>query len=902
MIITELILRNIKSYQQETITFTPGINAICGPNGAGKSTILEAIGFALFGHLSYSQADFVREGEKTGTVEVRFLSTRDEREYQVVRRCGASDHKVYDPALNHTLAQGKNDVLDWLRDHFHLDEADDLATLFENAVGVPQGLCTATFLEPPAQRKAVFDPLLRVDEYERAWEQLRSTETYLKDHLADGRVQIARLEAAVKPLPDREASAEHLRQEIAGDTERLELLQQELAQVTEQHNHLLALKQERDGLHNQFERLSGVLDGLMEQQKEASERVREATAAQQVVAETTAGYQDYQTAQQEITRLEERVSERDKLAAQRSEQEHQRALAHQRQADFTATLQTIMHAAEQMELLLPQVQQQEHLETALRDAEREVERLDAAQQQLTEAQDVLHRRNKRLATMRSELERLHVLEQEIATADARLRTLNETATRLHAAQQQMQTVQPQIEQRLALLQTTETTIAYCPVCQQSLTAEQAADLAATYRAELQQLTADLTTNQQQQAHTHQQRQAVEQQRNDHQQQAQHLAREEQVRQGEHDVQEQQEHVDRLSEQVRELEAAPAQVEQVRQQLAALDDPRTVYQQYQFQAARREETQEKLEHVQAEIVAVDGEITRLVQALQPYTGLDAALQQAKTTRDATADAYQQYLSHVNVAQSLQEREAKVAELDQHISDYQQQQTSLQQQIATLTSRYDEATYQRLEGDYQRLSQEQTTRKERLRLQRDQLGKTEQEILALRDQQAALVQARADQVAQEEIARRAAFVRSTLREAGPSITRARVQRISQEASLIFGEILNNYALRLSWSETYEITVENQGRLRAFSQLSGGEQMAAALAVRLALLKEMTGIDVAFFDEPTTNLDGERRDNLAEQMMNIRGFSQLFVISHDDTFERSTQHVIRIAKDNGVSRVLG
>lgn len=87
--------------------------------------------------------------------------------------------------------------------------------------------------------------------------------------------------------------------------------------------------------------------------------------------------------------------------------------------------------------------------------------------------------------------------------------------------------------------------------------------------------------------------------------------------------------------------------------------------------------------------------------------------------------------------------------------------------------------------------------------------------------------------------------------------------------------------------------------FRQLSGGEQMSAALAVRLALLKQMTGIDVAFFDEPTSNMDGERHDNLADQMMNIRGFSQLFVISHDDTFERSTQNIIRITKDNGVSQ---
>ena len=57
---------------------------------------------------------------------------------------------------------------------------------------------------------------------------------------------------------------------------------------------------------------------------------------------------------------------------------------------------------------------------------------------------------------------------------------------------------------------------------------------------------------------------------------------------------------------------------------------------------------------------------------------------------------------------------------------------------------------------------------------------------------------------------------------------------------------------------------------------------LAIRLGLLKQLSDIRVAFFDEPTTNLDAERRENLAEQIGSIKHFDQLFVISHDDTFE--------------------
>lgn len=73
-----------------------------------------------------------------------------------------------------------------------------------------------------------------------------------------------------------------------------------------------------------------------------------------------------------------------------------------------------------------------------------------------------------------------------------------------------------------------------------------------------------------------------------------------------------------------------------------------------------------------------------------------------------------------------------------------------------------------------------------------------------------------------------------------------------------------------------------------------MCAALAVRLALLKVLAAIDVAFFDEPTTNMDQPRRLQLAEALANLKTFRQLFVISHDDTFENVTENVIRITPE--------
>jgi exonuclease SbcC len=70
-----------------------------------------------------------------------------------------------------------------------------------------------------------------------------------------------------------------------------------------------------------------------------------------------------------------------------------------------------------------------------------------------------------------------------------------------------------------------------------------------------------------------------------------------------------------------------------------------------------------------------------------------------------------------------------------------------------------------------------------------------------------------------------------------------------------------------------------------------MAAALSIRLALLKQLSDIRIAFFDEPTTNLDAERRENFALEISRIKHFDQLFVISNDETFDSYVDHVVSV-----------
>ena len=43
----------------------------------------------------------------------------------------------------------------------------------------------------------------------------------------------------------------------------------------------------------------------------------------------------------------------------------------------------------------------------------------------------------------------------------------------------------------------------------------------------------------------------------------------------------------------------------------------------------------------------------------------------------------------------------------------------------------------------------------------------------------------------------------------------------------------------------------------------------------------------------MDAERRERLAQSISQVRNFDQLFVISHDDTFEEFVDHTIYVGQ---------
>jgi DNA repair exonuclease SbcCD ATPase subunit len=118
-----------------------------------------------------------------------------------------------------------------------------------------------------------------------------------------------------------------------------------------------------------------------------------------------------------------------------------------------------------------------------------------------------------------------------------------------------------------------------------------------------------------------------------------------------------------------------------------------------------------------------------------------------------------------------------------------------------------------------------------------------------------------------------------------------------------------LNLSIDETYTPYVISEGNVeREVSNLSGGERTLLAFAYRLGLgqliMQSRTGhgLTLLLLDEPTESLGAEDGSvyRLAEAISRFKAIEQTIAVTHSDAFAEKAEHVIRLEKEMGQSKI--
>ncbi len=350
----------------------------------------------------------------------------------------------------------------------------------------------------------------------------------------------------------------------------------------------------------------------------------------------------------------------------------------------------------------------------------------------------------------------------------------------------------------------------------------------------------------------------------------------------------------LAARIRDLLTLEANLDELETELRQLGNPRGRAETIASQLERADEWRRVISKAEIDAAEIASQLNAVTASLKMYESLDSDLASASHKRSTNERDYRAFIANEQLASACGRREQDVRATAEDVALTEKGLSDAIIERNRLAGYYDATRHVRtrlyLEESHRRTTQlatqlehanQETERLETLLAQLEQVRVQLQIRLGERDRLMKLTEM-------------ATFVRRTLQEATPYITEAYLFSISHEANQLYREITGRQDVTLEWNREYEITLEEEGQQRPFGNLSGGEQMAAALAIRLALLKEFSDMSLAFFDEPTTNLDEERRRNLAQQIGRIKHFKQLFVVSHDDSFEAYTDQVIVLAEE--------
>jgi len=130
--------------------------------------------------------------------------------------------------------------------------------------------------------------------------------------------------------------------------------------------------------------------------------------------------------------------------------------------------------------------------------------------------------------------------------------------------------------------------------------------------------------------------------------------------------------------------------------------------------------------------------------------------------------------------------------------------------------------------------------------------------------------------------------------------RIERYTREHFDKFNLAYTDIAL----TDDYSIMVYDSQGEKSADMLSGGERIAAALALRFGiandLLESASAMELMILDEPTIHLDEHRRQELVEIVKRLSSIPQTIVVTHDREFEAAADRLISVRKEDGISSV--
>ncbi len=922
MILKGLRIENVKCFESLDLTFIPGKNVIIGHNGAGKSTILQSILYSLFHEYPQGKVDgLIRHGERAAEFAMEF--EHEGRQYLIertLRRSGKQDAQLSEVGLPDSLADTQTGVTQAVSETLQTRKE-----VFRDVILVRQGEIAQIVDMSSSDRKVLFDKLLGIHDYEQAWSQCRLLIKTLENKLRESKEIMKAHEPIADKLPERKAELKRLKEELKEKREQLSRSKRELrdvkvrwsaldtlndqistldTQIKPLESNLRKTREKEKGQRTKFDglclkleivppaRLATLLTRLEKEQLKIKRDIKSKRGDHQTLLDKMGKLTNYlereEELQNEIVDLDKEIS--------RTESEALSRFPDLKTVDYEDWPEKVTQGLKTQGTRLNAVRTeskkvegvQGSIDTLSMKAEGHQEAITKLQARISKnekAAEFVGRDDWRSIAKRSKVK----IQKQLEKVTLRHKEAEAEERRLTKAVSRAETDVDRLKKELSGL--ASLVGKKCPKCKQIVDEEHAVELKSEIGAELTQAT-DLLTDSKKKF-----KQAKESL--------------ESLRTEEKDLDKTLSLMEKLNiylateaECTRDIRGTKLKLEKVQSNLAVKKDELAKY-----DTSGLEEEEEGLDSWCDTLKGLKGEVGAFLKDIKKRQETDGALGIVRKeiqklqalTLDRKIPALKEQIDSMEDRKErlniLKELTGKMASLEEQIDGWETELKQKNQKLDQAKKQFDQKRYKELTVRHNELRDYVVEIDTEIRqLKGHRIPDAQEAFDESKTSAEAIEQKREDRKRTTQALEVLATVREFYREVQIPLRVRDVRRASSHATEVFKSLMvTNEFDRVVITDNHDLLISRFGELEPMRALSGGEQVLAALAVRMGFAQALVGSDLLILDEPTAYLDDTRRAELVQTLTYASPAKQMLIVTHDDDFKSVAQKIIRVQKDD-------
>jgi exonuclease SbcC len=902
MILNKIKLNDFVSHKKTELDLGYGINVVVGPNGAGKTSILDAISFALFNDYSNrgKKENLINSTAKKCGATVEFVEggIKYSAEWSMERERSAKGnlYRIQNGAKI-LLAQGGGAVLAEIEKVLAMDKS-----MFFQSIYVQQGEIEELVTAKPAIRKELISRLLGVEDLEKAWHDI-------KDIIDD----YSKTQIVLKTELDQRSTLENERQRHLTTSSEL------AASIGSKGKELSKIEEKISALQTNLNQLKENKKVFDRRDKEKG-ILEKAVVSEQEKLETEQTELDKATAAKKLTEiLEGEVSKLPFL-----EQYSQCILKRSEQEAKQQVLDEKLRNLDRLEVVLKENEKDSALyrEKKALQEEKSKERKQyegsekAVEKALKTVKDLEKDEQKKNAALEKELKKCSEILEAQVTLETVETLLGKKKTELEAAGSELDKKfdkcqksigifehrEKELDDNLTRLRPSELGAKRCPTCETDLTADQIARLGKKFSSEKEQIEEELemtrnelTTISQGKHHTEGQLKKVEK------------IEPEQIRECAIQLDETKERLSKqrleaeeLNKNVEVLKRLDGELTELENQIGGLEEPYM-----KFESAKRELTKlQPKEKVMAEMKPITETLETISQSLKDSVS-KLGYEPAEPSRELEAlrQKKQEYDQNITIAKRESEYRNSVAATREALSSKEQELAGTLEEITKLN--YDEEQHSKKQDEFDTETNSRNGLRETITGMMEKKKTADSEIANYDKKLEALKKKEREKRHVDNFIGLLNKIRTAYGKDGvQKMIRARARPLLERSTRDLFERFNLAYSDIKIDDNYNIAVIGPSGEQQIEQISGGERVALAIALRLAIAQVLSGrVETIIMDEPTTHLDEERRKELVNILSSFfreggRIIPQMLIITHHPEIVDVADVIYTIKKENGYS----